>query len=226
MLLTENDKQECGKITPPWQPDDCDRPAHYDFRGQLLDQYYRPIIPGQPLPVEPKPVVSPVAVTEAAILAEPLADTDEITPAALLREANSMPWGKFQKQAKRILGKTCPAGKQAIIGALTTAISEYEARKAKRSTQHNGMSWDSLTGGEEAKAAETPVPVAAPAAPNAKGSGVDLAAWGRGAKDYLFGDVSKAIRAKYGAQFTERRDARDFLVDQGLVPASQARQDV
>ncbi len=77
--------------------------------------------------------------------------------------------------------------------------------------------------------AKAPAPEAIPAPPpptNGVVDGVDLAAWGRGQREYLFNEVRKAIKKGYGAQFTERREAVDFLIEQRVIVAAQARKDV
>lgn len=67
---------------------------------------------------------------------------------------------------------------------------------------------------------------AATAAPAADTSGVDLAAWGRGQKDYLSQEVFKAIRGKFNAVLSERRDAVDLLIKEKVITAEEARRDV
>lgn len=79
---------------------------------------------------------------------------------------------------------------------------------------------------EQAQTAAPP-PVPAPPPPaNGIVDGVDLAAWGRGQKDYLFGEIRKAVRKGYHAQLTERRDVIDLLIAQRVIAAAEARKDV
>lgn len=212
-----------GSVTPAWQPDGCDRPAFYEQDGRLFDAHDREIIPGQRLPAEPEPEP---AKSNGNGHAATHAETPPLSPTELIGRAGDMPWAAFHREAKRVLGADCPTSKKAIIEALGAAMDAYEARQAKRASLHKGMSWDGLTGGKQAAVeAEVEAPKAAPAP--TKGTGpVDLPAWGRGQKEYLFGEVQKAIRVAYHRQITERRDAVEFLVDQGVLTAAQARQDV
>jgi hypothetical protein len=70
-----------------------------------------------------------------------------------------------------------------------------------------------------------------------KGAGVDLAGWARGEKEYRFSDVQKAIDDYIlgeiykivDARFVSvkgRRDAVQFLIDEGIIDAGEARDDV
>lgn len=77
--------------------------------------------------------------------------------------------------------------------------------------------------------AKAPSPEPIPAEPppsNGIVDGIDLAAWGRGQKEYLFAEVRKAVKKGYGAQIPERRDVVDFLIEQRVISAAQARKDV
>lgn len=199
MLKLDRDRP-FGKFTPPWMGEagaEFDRPAHYEQDGRNFDQHYREIVPGQPLASEVKAQDESVAAA---------AEEEMLSPAALLAGANTIPWAKFNKEAKRILGATCPAGKAAIVGALQTAIAGYQARQEKR-----------------APAAAAAV---APSNGAAVKGGVDLAAWGRGQKEYIVGDLIKAFRSQHHARLSERRDMVNFLVDQKVITGAEARQDV
>lgn len=132
-------------------------------------------------------------------------DAPEMTVAQLLQQADMLHWRKFKAHAAKVLGAECPASKSAIIEKLHEVQKEFDARLAQKK-----------------KAAPAPVVVAATVA----GKGVDLAAWARGQKEYLFGDIRKAIKAQYGRNVQERDDAVEFLVEQGVVYAEHARQDV
>jgi hypothetical protein len=72
------------------------------------------------------------------------------------------------------------------------------------------------------KAPDAPAAAAAPAA----GTGVDLAAWARGQKDYLPPELFKAIRGKFNVQLSQRRDAIELLIKEGVVTAAEARKDI
>jgi hypothetical protein len=70
-------------------------------------------------------------------------------------------------------------------------------------------------------------PPAAPPPVEAKSKvGVDLAAWGRGEKNYLFGEIQKEIRGQHSKQVMTRRDAVDFLIEKRIITAKAARTDV
>lgn len=192
-------KRPYGKIAPPMTIDGYDLPAMYEQDGRLFDAYGYECKPG------------------ASRARDAEADDDTTTDGpmsvdALLRDADTMQYARLLKHAKQILGPTCPNGKQPIIAALREAKAAYEQRQATRRTARPAT--EAPTPAE----AGTPAPVVA--------GGVDLAAWGRGQKDYLFGEVQKAIRATYHAQLSERRDAVQLLIDQGVITARDARQDV
>lgn len=138
----------------------------------------------------------------------PNEDDDEQLPtnvADLLRAADTLHHNAFKKAAKAVLGPTCPAGKAAIIEALRAAQGELEARAEKRAKE---------------RAAATPQ-----VKPTATSS-VDLAGWARGQKEYLWGDVRKAIKLAFGRDVSERDDAVEFLIGQSVISAAEARQDV
>lgn len=209
-----------GTITPAWQPEDCDRPAYYEQDGKLFDAHDRQIVPGKPLPVEA------VAADEEQANA-----AAQVSPYELLRQADVMPWAAFRKHAKVILGDTCPASKADMMTALQGAVQHFEQRQQKRKApapkvadaeqKSAGLTWSGLTGQQDA-----PENLTAKPAPVVEPGGVDLAAWARGQKEYLFAEVRKAIRAKYGSVVTERDDAVDLLVDNKLITQAEARKDV
>jgi hypothetical protein len=124
----------------------------------------------------------------------------DMTVAEILRQADGMQLRKFKGYASKILGADCPATKAAMIEALEARQKDIDASLARRAKNN------------------TTVHIA--------NSGVDLVAWAMGNKEYLFGDVRKAIRQTYGKNVTERDDAVEFLVERGLVYADHARKDV
>lgn len=207
-----------GTITPAWQPDECDRPAYYEQDGKLFDAHDRQIVPGKPLPVE-----------EVASDEQEAAAKTDVSPYELLRQADVMPWAAFRKNAKAILGDTCPASKADILVALQGAVQHFEQRQQKRKTpkvaegeqKSAGLTWSGLTGQPDA-----PENLTAKPAPVVEPGGVDLAAWARGQKEYLFAEIRKTIRAKFGAVVTERDDAVNLLVDNNVITQAEARKDV
>lgn len=118
----------------------------------------------------------------------------------------------FRKKAREVLGDTCPSDKAGIKQALAIAIEKFQERQAKRQKLPEttaGLTFSDLTGEAEYTVGT-----------------VNLAAWGRGKQQYIFGEVAKAIRTKFHKQVSERRDAVDFLIEQGVVSAAEARKDV
>lgn len=217
-MLKLDRSRDVGNITPPWQPEDCDRPAYYEQDGKLFDAHGFQIIPGKD---------GPKMETETS---DAKAVSDALTPYDLLRQADVMPWAAFRKRAREILGDTCPASKADIVVALQGAVQHFEERQKARKPgpkvatgeeKSPGLTWNGLTGQEEAEAL-----TAKPAAPPSKPGEVDLAAWARGQKDYLFAEVRKGIRAKFGTVVTERDDAVNLLVDNGVITQAEARKDV
>ncbi|MEK9811088.1 MAG: hypothetical protein VW362_11615 [Candidatus Nanopelagicales bacterium] len=134
-------------------------------------------------------------------------DGPDMTVADMIREANVMHWRRFKAMAMKVLGPDCPNSKAAIVEALIAVQKEFDARQARKVAE-----------ARPAKAIE-PTPANGP-------KGVDLAAWARGTKEYLFGDIRKAIKEKYGRNVQERDDAVEFLVSQGVIYADHARTDV
>lgn len=205
-MLMLNKSQPYGKIAPAWQPDEFDRPAYYEQNGKMFDAHGRLIEAGKPLQVsQPAPA--------DAENDEP-GDEPPVDVAALLEGADTMPWPQFRKRAREVLGDTCPGDKAGMKAALATALEKRAEQIAKR--QHKapepagrGLTYDDMTG-DSAHMVGT----------------VNLAAWGRGRQQYIFGEVAKAIRTKYHKQVSERRDAVDFLIEQGVITKAEARKDV
>lgn len=147
-------------------------------------------------PLEDMPAEEPEKPDEAVF---------EHTASSLIEAAEDMDWNDVLYYTKRVLGALPkPSSKANIMSTLrNVALHEDEPKKTM------GLTWD--------KEAGKPEPVAAE---------VDLAAWARGTTDYLFGEVQKAVRSKHNKHVTERRDAVNFLVDEGVIRANEARQDV
>jgi hypothetical protein len=55
---------------------------------------------------------------------------------------------------------------------------------------------------------------------------VDLAAWARNEVDYLTSELLEAIDGRFARVATSRREALDILLQEGLITAAEARQDV
>ncbi len=212
-----------GKVSPPMILHGLtDRPACFEQNGLLFDAHdnhisadYDAGVPADPsVPPPSKPDV-PQAPTPPAASVQPPAET-MLSVDRLLSEVDSMPYQTWARHARATLGPTCPAGKKAILAALEEAKKVYEEKQAKRAQ------FSAATAAEEAEVANAVEPAASPAKP----AGVDLAAWGRGQVDYLFGDVRKAAREQYNVQLSERRAVVDFLIEQKVITAREARRDV
>jgi len=203
-----NKSKPFGSITPPYQPPDCDRPAFFEQEGRLYDASHREIIAGKPAAVEqpappapaPAPVAAPVADAAAApapAAAAPAAPK-QLTAGDLIANVGSIPWAKWLKEAKRVLGKGCPAGKEAILAALAECHS---------------------AGGAQPKGSDEPVkPYKGP-----DGQPIDLKAWGESRTEYLFGEVRKAIKHSYASVVTNAHDAVDVLLREKVIEAKNAR---
>lgn len=200
-----------GKVSPPMIIDGAhDRPACYEQDGKLFDAHDLCIVAGAVAPIE-QSVVTPEPVR---------APEPEVTLGVkeLIATANAMPYQTWARHARAVLGESCPSGKKAILAALEAAQAAYDDKQAKRAA------FSARAAEVEQSAMELP-PASVPA-PSPAASGVDLAAWGRGQKNYLFGEVQKAARQQHNVQLSERRAVVDFLIEAGIIRASEARKDV
>jgi peptidoglycan hydrolase-like protein with peptidoglycan-binding domain len=224
-----NRNQPFGEIKPPMQEGAMDRPAHYEQDGKLFDAHDRLIEAGQPAvaaapaaaekppapaPKPAKAAAAPKETKPAPSAQEALAEQrrqDEIKlklnqakapekpPMTATEVLNSdLPFAAFKKEAKRILGNQCPASKSDITAALAAFASQPNLNAQR----------------QEESAAEQK---------DTGKSGVNLAAWGRGQKTYLFSEVRKAIQKEHGAVMTTEHDAVDLLIQAGVITAREAR---
>jgi hypothetical protein len=202
-----------GTINPPCLFPGYDRPAVYDQDGHLFDAHGVHLVKGQPAEQSSRPVQEIVTAEDAA--------NRTYTPLELLAAVEEIPWALFQREAKRILGPACPAGKTPIVEALKKAISGYEAKETRRAKAGAKSKAPDLGEGEAA----APAP---PPAPAAKGA-VDLAAWARGNKQYPFGEVRKEIRRRFNQQVSGQNEAWDAVllcVKEKLLTMAEARTDI
>jgi hypothetical protein len=196
--------RDFGVITPAYiDTDTMDRPAVTSQDGKLFDVYDNEIVSGVPGPA----------------VVDPPTNKDNPSPrrlpvSELIANAHTMPWAEFKRQAKAILGNTCPASKEQIITTLSKAQAEYDERKSRRIGPPLGDLSNTLEAGEEQSSAPPPVQQIGT---------IDLSAWGRGQKQYLFADVRKAIRTRFSRSVTTVRDAIDALIDEEIVQANVAR---
>jgi hypothetical protein len=131
--------------------------------------------------------------------AMPAGDAPE-SAAALLAARETIPWPQFKRRARHLLGDRCPATKADIIAALQDAAATQAATTVPQPPS---------TANEAADADHT----------------IDLAAWGRGQKNYVFGEVRRAIRQRFSAVVNTTHDAVDLLIAQRIVTAQEARRD-
>jgi hypothetical protein len=96
-----------------------------------------------------------------------------------------------------------------IIEALQAAQRGFDERAGRRKTVH--VAGEQITTERPSGLSKT---------------GVDLAAWGRGQKEYLWGEVRKAIKSEFGRNVSERDDAVEFLIGEGIITSEEAREDV
>jgi hypothetical protein len=75
---------------------------------------------------------------------------------------------------------------------------------------YKGLSFQSMTAAPQVK----------------KGAAVDLAAWGRGHKDYPFNELRTAVETQLSVVVTDPRAALEALIDKGRVRFEEARDDL
>lgn len=227
----------CGVLVPPG----CTQPARYEQDNHYFDQHgdeiapagkARQVVPAvkaeadRSLPPTAKKRAQEAKQAEVIATAEKQAETKAVTEAhmgesmsaaQLLSEVKIIPWAKFSKEAKRILGPKCPGGKDAILAALRKASAGAHDRAQRRSERFGK--------GQPAEAAASAGAAPAATAPATPSGDVDLAAWGMGKADYIFGKIRGAIRAQFSVVVEKKRDAIHLLVEQKVIPAHLARRD-
>jgi len=211
-----NQTRPFGRITPPYSVPGTGRLAAYEQEGRFYDAHMALISTEPPRAAAPTPApviapppaeVSPAAVEAVMAPAEPAepaaapAPAAQMGPAELIAASHSMGWPKFRAEAQRVLGPACPPSKGGIIAALEAMVS--------------GVSTVAQPASSGPVNPDSPVI-----------DGIDLAAWARGQKEYLFGDIQKALRKGYSRQVHERVDAVNFLIDEKVIAADEARKDV
>jgi hypothetical protein len=127
------------------------------------------------------------------------------TAESLIEAAPTMAIGTLKKHAKPLLEGKVPSLKADVVSALKAKVSAVAPVAEAPKPVSKGMTWDSLNG--------NPAPI----------NGVDLYAWATGGKEYLMGDVYKAIRVKDNKVVNNARDAINHLIDSGFVPPEIAR---
>lgn len=237
-MLQLNKAKPFGEIHPPMIEPDFDRPAHFEQDDKFFDQHGRHIIAGTPLHEMDEPGAS--GASDASASAPAAADVS-YSPTELIVHADTIPWSEFQRDAKRILGPTCPAGKAAIVEALKKAVTAFEEKRQRQRQRNADMGAEAATrtaqtqqavanaapdadppdttqGGQvDLEAALPPAQRGAttkpPPVPQAvpKKGAVDLKAWATGHADYLISDVRKAIRQGYNKQISGENERADMV---------------
>lgn len=240
-MLQLDKSRSHGTVHPPRAEPNCDREVHYEQDGAMFDQFGRQVVPGRRLESHPNPISQAAAhrereqgpvsyddgLSEQTIVREPGDANAPMTVGTLLELSATMPWSGFLKQAKQVLGPECPTSKEAIVDALHAAVKKHAERATKKPSGKTDPARTIVMAAESGKFQSKP---GVPSAPLAAQKGkVDLAAWARGQKEYLWPDVQKAIRIEHNRMISgpeARKDAVDFIVDAGLVPIAEARRDV
>jgi hypothetical protein len=220
-------------------PPGGDRVACYTQDGSDFDVNDREIVPG-------------VTLAQAREQSRQTNQYRAEAAAALVAERDKLPPAVFKSASRLVLGaKKCPAKKADIVAALKEVVARSKAgasgeddeadedkkpapaspETGKAINGHKGVSFQSMAGAKPAGAAPgarpQPTKPAPPPPPQAKkGANVDLVAWGRGDKDYAFTDVRTAIEERLAVSVTAPRAALEALIDKGLVPFEEARDDL
>lgn len=148
----------------------------------------------------------------------PAKDGDGPTAEELLEEAAGeakRPFLSWKADAKKILGDKCPGTKADILKALEASL---EAVKPAPKQQAAGAPepTPAPTDGKQNK------PKGPARLPDGHPDRQTLYLWGSGQKKMLFGKVRQMMREGYNRVFHNERDALNFLVDEGVVPAAEA----
>lgn len=219
-----NRNKPFGTISPPWQG------AMYQQGDHYYDIEFRriPALSAKPKLREIKPVdVSPPGSVEADLIR--MADDPNST------------WQEFRKQARDVLDN-CPSTKEKIVEALkeqiingvmdispAPAVVRAEV-EVNNSEEFKGMTWDekpapppeSEADEENDEMDEASVDSSEEDMAEPNDGPVNLALWGQGKANYLFSDVRMEIRNRFSRQVTEKRDAIDTLVDEGVIAVGDA----
>lgn len=185
-----------GKFSPPWKGIFFEQNGRYYTKDHSeVDQDGKPVENGKTESVlDPKPH----SVKNGA-------DGEPLIPISDLLERLNMPFMAFKKAARAHLGDKTPALKADIV----TALKEKAATAKEPPPPSKGA----------------PAPSQASAKGKVASNGVDIVAWvdKRIGKQYLMGDVYKAIKELHNKVVGNERDAVNFLIDEGVVPAEFAR---
>lgn len=214
--------KDYGIITPPWKGAWFHQNGlFYDSGGEpireLNDEVESEQIEQEEVKKRSKKEVEPKE-------PRPL-DPPEMTANELLNRADTMRFLAFRSHAHRILGSTDLRKKDELIDALLAEVHKSPEGQSSREM----LSWDGVSKDSDGKtpAATEDAPQAPPEnqTPAVDGEGVDLGAWVRGFREYLMGDVTKAIRETYNRQATTKYDAAQTLIEERVVNPEDVRAD-
>ena len=226
-----------GRVSPPISGACLEQFGRYfDSNGQEVH------IPGmtnpQPVPQASPPAGPPVPETQQpqATAIIPHAQVGYSEADLILMADDAAVTFQFLRRHARDLLDDCPAKKEDIVAALKDRIVARALATATyqpiepQTLDPTMQSWAGMNGGsQQPTAPPAPPETAVPPEPAAQESGgddegsVDLKAWAEGRKDYLWGDVQKAIRDQHKRMVTEKHDAIEFLIGEGIVSAAAAR---
>jgi len=224
-------KRAFGTVMPPLQMPGCDRLVAFEQSGQYFDIHQRQVVPGQPLNPDDE-AAHQVDDDRAHETGVEESSSDYTMPLSeLIAQAPAMVFNRFKMLAREFLGDNIHRTRQQISTQLKELARSRRARLAAVGTPRRKRARVLHAGDRSDRADEAPAPRTAPAQPSApdkgrNGTRVDLAPWARGEKEYPFGRVAEAIKEQYAMIVTGRREALVFLIDQEVIKADDARQDV
>lgn len=195
-----NPQKPYGKFCPPWRGVAFEQNGrYYTAEHREVDQDGRPLADVIVVENGKEP---DYGLPEADKPKNGNHDIGPVIPIADLLAATNMPFMAFKKAARGHLGDATPALKADIITAL----------KAKEAASQPPPKNEAPAPSQASK--ETVAP-----------NGVDIVAWAdkRIGKNYLMGDVYKAIKQLHNKVVSNERDAINFLIDEGVVEAQYAR---
>lgn len=196
-----NPQKPFGKFSPPW------RGVFYEQNGRYYTKDHQEVDQdGRPIEVE-NGKSEDYGLPEPEQIKNGDAGEGIMIPLDDLLEKVNMPFMAFKKAARAHLGDATPALKADIIAALK--VKAAAAQKVPPPPPNGAPA--------PSKASTTKETVAS--------NGVDIVAWvdKRIAKQYLMGDVYKAIKLLYNKVVSNERDAVNFLIDEGVIAPEFAR---
>ncbi|MGH6791581.1 MAG: hypothetical protein ACRECF_02445 [Methyloceanibacter sp.] len=159
--------------------------------------------------------VNPAEIAVAEVKAEGPSKADQLR--AIAQEAPTLTLIKFAVKAAHALDLDEPPAstKSEIVGILNKKADELDAAPAHKAEEKAAAK------AEEAAKKPEVIVVSGNTVKDTE-TGVDLTAWAKGKAEYLPAEVFKAIVNKYGKQCTTRVGALDYLIQEGVVTATEA----